>query len=93
MNRREFLQSSAIIFASAVLGAIISEDHQVIEIVDYEIDMDAMEKSVTMSNVEIIDGKAVAHVSFDDQAARNAITLIDSNGNKYTLDQIEELIG
>lgn len=94
MNRRDFLKGIAALVAIGLVST--GRDTlgcATIEIVECEIDESILTKSTAMDKLEVIDGQAVACFSFDTHMARTAVSLIDTNGKRYTLDEIERLVG
>ena len=93
MNRRDFIKSLGALAVVGVLGMKLSNNpDEVIEIVDYAFDEDAIMAAMTFGSITERGGKLTMDIYYSgDQTLLDAMTFIDSNGNEYSYREIKEL--
>ena len=85
-TRRDFMRGAiiaALVLALAAPGSAAGQELVEIEIVGVEIDEDVVRACTTVGRCHVVDGQAIVEVSFDQDRAMDAVTLVDSAGNRY----------
>ena len=95
MNRRDFVKNITALAAAGAFGIKLTggDVNEVIEIVDYVLDEDAIMACMTFGSVTEQDGKLGMEIAFYSERAMDAVTFIDSKGREYSYQEIEEMVG